>query len=149
MRLNGQGDEGLRGGGAGSLYIEIEVERDTYFERDGADVHTAVELRMAQAALGGTIPLRTLRGEVDLRVKSGTQPGEQVVLRGRGIHRLNGGERGNQYVHFNVAVPTILTAEQQELLEALDRTMDPNYEEDENEEEVCLHFPFIDPWQRR
>lgn len=129
MRLNGQGDEGLRGGGAGSLYVEIEVERDAYFERDGADVHTEVDINVAQAALGGSLPLRTLRGDVDLKIKGGTQPGEQVVLRGRGIHRLNGGERGNQYVHFNVTVPTSLTAEQRELLEKLDRSMDPNYEE--------------------
>ena len=94
MRLNGQGDDGMRGGSAGSLYVEIEVERDAYFERDGTDVHTEVPIRMTQAALGGTIPLRTLRGEVDLKVKAGTQPGQQVVLRGRGINRLNGGSEG-------------------------------------------------------
>ena len=57
---------------AGSLHVEIEVERDAYFERDGTDVHTEVPIRMTQAALGGTIPLRTLRGEVDLKVKAGT-----------------------------------------------------------------------------
>ena len=127
MRLNGQGDEGIRGGSRGNLYVEIEVERHPFFERDGADVHTEVNLRLAQAALGGTVPLKTLRGEVDLKLKAGTQPGDRVVLRGRGIQRLNGGERGNQFVHFNVQVPKSLTEEQRELLIAFDRTMDPDY----------------------
>lgn len=135
MRLSSQGDEGMRGGGAGSLYVEIEVERDVYFERDGADVHTDLSIRLSQAALGGTVPLKTLRGDVDLKVKAGTQPGEQVVLRGRGINRLNGGERGNHYVHFHVDVPSSLTDRQRALLEELDKTLDPDYDSEAEKEE--------------
>ncbi len=135
MRLNQQGDEGIRGGPSGSLYVEIEVERDAFFERDGADVHTEIPIRFSQAALGATIPLRTLRGEVDLKVKAGTQPGEQVVLRGRGIQKLNGGERGNQYVHFHVDIPQSLTPEQQDLLERLEESFEPTGRYDDEEEE--------------
>ena len=140
MRLAEQGDEGMRGGPSGSLYIEIEVEHDDYFNRDGSDVHTDVSIRYSQAALGTNIPLRTLRGDVELKVKSGTQPNEQVLLRNRGIHKLNGGERGHQYVRFIVETPRNLTEEQRELLEELEATygekrVDESEEEDEQEEE--------------
>tara|TARA_B110000208_G_C11658884_1_gene390852 strand:+ start:253 stop:807 length:555 start_codon:yes stop_codon:yes gene_type:complete len=124
MRLAEQGDEGMRGGPSGSLYIEIEVERDQYFQRDGSDVHTDVPIRFSQAALGTTIPLRTLRGEVELKVKAGTQPDEQVLLRNRGIHKLNGGQRGHQYVRFKVEIPKELTEEQKDLLEEFEETFE-------------------------
>jgi len=136
MRLSEQGDEGVRGGPNGSLYIEIEVERDAYFKRDGADVHTDVSLRISQAALGTTIPLRTLRGEVELKVKPGTQFDEQVLLRSRGIHKLNGGERGHQYVRFKVDVPRELTEEQHDLLEEFEATFHEQREMEMEEEEM-------------
>jgi len=141
MRLAEQGDEGMRGGPGGSLYIEIEVERDSYFQRDGSDVHTEVPIRFSQAALGTILPLRTLRGEVELKVKPGTQPDEQVLLRNRGIHKLNGGNRGHQYVRFKVEIPTTMTEEQKELLEDYEETFserrdDEEVEDDEDDEEM-------------
>jgi molecular chaperone DnaJ len=133
MRLAEQGDEGMRGGPSGSLYIEIEVENDSYFQRDGSDVHTDVSIRYSQAALGATVPLRTLDGEVELKVKSGTQPNDQVLLRNRGVHKLNGGERGHQYVRFVVNTPKELTDKQRELLEELEMTYDEGNRKNTND----------------
>ena len=68
--------------------------------------------------MGDKISLPTLKGEVDLKVPVGTQPGDRVVLRNRGIPVLNGGgRRGHQYVHFNVVVPKKLSERQRELLD--------------------------------
>eukprot|EP00163_Fabomonas_tropica_P017610 TRINITY_DN3127_c0_g2_i1.p1 TRINITY_DN3127_c0_g2~~TRINITY_DN3127_c0_g2_i1.p1 ORF type:complete len:489 (+),score=116.09 TRINITY_DN3127_c0_g2_i1:193-1659(+) len=123
MRLAGQGEAGLRGGPAGNLYIELEVQDDPDFERDGADVHLEVPISMSQAILGGTTTIRTLTGKAELKIKPGTQPGDRVVLRGKGIDKLQGNkQKGNQYVHFAVQLPTNLTSEQRELMEKFAET---------------------------
>ncbi len=74
---------------------------------------------MTAAALGTTLKLDTLDGPVDIEVKPGTQPGTVVPLRARGVPRLRGGGRGDLHLHLDVAVPTKLDAEQEELLRKL------------------------------
>ena len=91
LRVGGQGDDGLRGGPAGDLYVEVVVKQDPFFERDDTDVHVEIPISISQAILGDKISLPTLKGEVDLKVPVGTQPGDRVVLRNRGIPVLNGG----------------------------------------------------------
>jgi molecular chaperone DnaJ len=117
LRVVGQGDDGLRGGGAGHLFVEIVVKEDPFFKRDQSDVHVEVPISFVQACLGDKIAMPTLKGEVDLKVPSGTQPGDRLVMRNRGVPVLNGGgRRGHQYVHFDVKVPKKLTDRQKELL---------------------------------
>ena len=84
--------------------------------REGNDVYSTVDLTVTQAALGATVSVPTLEGDLDITFEPGTQPGEVRVLRGRGLPVLQGFGRGNQRVLVNVTVPRQLTEEQRRLL---------------------------------
>ena len=113
LKLSAQGSAGERGGPAGHIYVVLRVEADPFFEREGADVHVTVPLSIATLVLGGSVPVPTVRGEVELTVPPGTQPADTLVMRGRGIKRLNGGPPGHQYVHLKLLVPKTLTRKQE------------------------------------
>jgi molecular chaperone DnaJ len=121
IRLSGEGHAGGAGGRAGDAYIEVHVRPDERFVREGDDVYTTVDLTITQAALGATVSVPTLDGETELTFDPGTQPGEIVVLRGRGLPVLQGFGRGNERVLVNVTVPRRLTEEQRQVLEEFDR----------------------------
>ncbi len=120
IRVRGEGHAG-RGGPPGDVFVEVRVRSDPRFVRDGDDIVTAVDLTIAQAALGARLTVPTLDGEAELELPAGTQPGELRVLRGRGMPSLQGRGRGDQRVHVNVLVPRRLTAEQRRLLEEFER----------------------------
>jgi molecular chaperone DnaJ len=121
IRLSGEGHAGTAGARAGDVYVEVHVRPDERFVREGNDVYTTVDLTITQAALGATVAVRTLEGETEMTFEPGTQSGELVVLRGRGLPVLQGFGRGNQRVLVNVTVPRRLTDEQRRLLEEFDR----------------------------
>ena len=110
LRVAGAGQSGMRGGPPGNLYVQIVVEPDDRFIRDGYDVHTEVEVSMFQAALGTTVTIPTLEGDAEIDIDPGTQPGEVIVRRGKGVPVLGGRGRGDQRVHVAVTVPTKLDA---------------------------------------
>ena len=105
MRLTGQGDAGERGGPPGNMYVQVRVLDDPFFTRKGSDVFIDVPVTVSQAILGATIGIPTLKGEVELKVPAGSQPGDQLVLRGRGVKKLNSSAHGNQYVNLTVKIP--------------------------------------------
>jgi len=121
LRLSGEGDVGERGGGSGHFYVRINVEEDPFFRREGTDVHCDVPITFSQAALGATIPVPTVRGEAEVRVPPGTQPGEKSILRGKGLRRVGGmaSSAGNQVIHFKVEVPRNLSPGLKEAIIAL------------------------------
>src|SRR6266545_1754305 len=121
IRLSGEGHTGGLGGRAGDVYVEVLVRPDERFVREGNDVYTTVDLTLIQAALGSTVSVPTLEGEVELIFEPGTQPGEIRVLKGRGLPVLQGFGRGSQRVLVNVVVPRRLSEEQRRLLEAFER----------------------------
>jgi molecular chaperone DnaJ len=121
IRLSGEGHAGVLGGRAGDVYVEVHVHPDERFVREGNDVYTTVDLTVTQAALGATVAVPTLDGDVELTFEPGTQPGEIRVLRGHGLPVLQGFGRGNQRVLVNVTVPRRLTEEQRRLLEEFER----------------------------
>ena len=95
LRLVGRGEAAPQGGRAGNLYVILRVQADERFERDGADLHTEVAVSFPQLALGDTrrrFRRWTARREVD--IPPGTQPGETIALRGRGMPRLDGRGHG-------------------------------------------------------
>lgn len=98
------------------FYVTIDVKSDKTFQRDGADVFVNQDISLSMAALGGTIEVPTIDGEVKLKVRSGTQPGTTIRLRGRGIKRLRGFGRGDQYVRLQVRIPEKLTREQKKAI---------------------------------
>jgi molecular chaperone DnaJ len=124
IRLSGEGHAGLLGGRAGDVLVEVRIRADERFVREGDDVYTTVDLTFTQAALGATVQIRTLDGDEDLELAAGTQPGEIVVLKGRGMPVLQGFGRGDQRILVNVRVPRRLNDEQRRLLREFDEHTD-------------------------
>jgi molecular chaperone DnaJ len=120
IRLTGEGHAGLLGARAGDVYVQVHVRRDPRFVREGNDIYSTVDLTITEAALGATVTVPTLEGELELAFEPGTQPGEIRTLRGRGMPVLQGFGRGDQRVLVNVQVPRHLTDEQRRLLEEFD-----------------------------
>jgi molecular chaperone DnaJ len=124
IRLGGEGHAGTLGGQAGDAYVLVRVRHDERFVREGDDVYTTVELTITQAALGATVTVPTLDGDEELELSAGTQPGEVVVLPGRGMPVLHGRGRGDERVLVNVLVPRRLSDEQRRLLREFDEHAD-------------------------
>eukprot|EP00755_Sulcionema_specki_P006254 Sspe_Gene.34963::Locus_16974_Transcript_1_1_Confidence_1.000_Length_2388::g.34963::m.34963/K03686/dnaJ; molecular chaperone DnaJ len=119
LRIPNKGEAGTRGGQNGHLFIDVYVEDHHIFTRDGEDVHVVLPITVTQAALGGKVSLPTLSGDVTLTVSPGTQQGEKVVLRGKGIRKPNRNTVGDQYVHFHIMIPRNLSPKQRAALELL------------------------------
>nr|XP_043623251.1 chaperone protein dnaJ GFA2, mitochondrial-like [Erigeron canadensis] len=128
LRMSGAGGADPDGNRPGDLYLVIKVQEDPIFRREGPDIHVDAALNVTQAILGGTIQIPTLTGDVVLKVRPGTQPGQKVVLKGKGIKPRNSYFQGNQYVHFNVSMPTSLTKRQRELIEEFAKEEQGEYE---------------------
>jgi molecular chaperone DnaJ len=143
LRLVGRG-EAPPGAHPGNLYVVLHVEGDPRFERDGADLHTQVTVSFPQAALGDKVMVPVLIAdpdrdpaspasaaatdaeqgghetgpETEVEIPAGTQPGELLILRGRGLPRVDGRGTGNLVVHVKLVVPTTLATEEEEHLRA-------------------------------
>jgi molecular chaperone DnaJ len=132
VRVAGRGHAGERGGPPGDLIVVVRVREDERFLRDGDDLVTVLDVPFALAALGTTLDVPTLDGDVPLDVPAGTQPGETLLLRGRGMPRLGRGRPGDLRVVVNVAVPRRLSRRQRELLEELaDTQAEDQHRDDE------------------
>jgi molecular chaperone DnaJ len=125
LRVPGQGAPGPGGAPAGDLYVEIDIEGDDRFERDGVDLVTRVRIPFTDAALGSEVLVAALEPEPEeaaltLSVPPGTQSGAVFTMKGHGVPRLDGRGRGSLVVIVQVDVPTALTAKARELLAELD-----------------------------
>jgi molecular chaperone DnaJ len=123
MRISGRGHAGERGGPAGDLYVVVRVKEDERFLRDREDLITVVDVSAPHAALGTTIQVPTLDGEVPLEVPAGTQPGETIVMNGRGMPPIGRGRTGDLKVVVNVVIPRRLSRKQKDLLEEFAASM--------------------------
>ncbi|MDP9497369.1 MAG: molecular chaperone DnaJ [Actinomycetota bacterium] len=119
VRLTGEGEVGPGGGPAGDLFVEVVEREHPVFTREGDELHCRVPLPMTAAALGTSLKLETLDGEEQIEVAPGTQPGEVITLRARGVPHLRGTGRGDLHVHLDVQTPTRLDGRQEELLREL------------------------------
>jgi molecular chaperone DnaJ len=132
IRISGEGHVGRLGGRPGDVYVLVRVRPDERFIRDGDDIVSTVALTMTQAALGGTVTVPTLDGDVELELKPGTQPGEVKVLKGKGMPVLQRMRHGDHRILVNVLVPRHLTDEQRRSLEEFERAeTERTYETDE------------------
>jgi molecular chaperone DnaJ len=117
IRLSNEGEVGLRGGPAGSLYVAVHVTPHPQLRREGTELIYEADISIAQAALGTTIQVPTVDGDEPLEIKAGTQPGAEIRLRGRGVpHLRRTGSKGDLHVFVNVVVPAKLSKRQRELL---------------------------------
>lgn len=117
MRIPSRGEGGYNGGPDGDLFLNIRVQADDFFHQQGANLFVEVPITYTQAALGSTIAIPTIHGDVDLKVPAGTQTGSKLRLRGKGIHSKRG--HGDQYVTVNVKIPTSLSSDEKKLLREL------------------------------
>jgi len=122
IKIKGHGGPGINGGPNGDLYISFHIVNNTKFRRDGNDLHTTVDLDLYTAVLGGEIILDTLDGKVKLKVKSETQNGSKIKLKGKGfpVYKKEG-EFGDLVITFQIKTPTNLTDKQKELFEQLSK----------------------------
>jgi molecular chaperone DnaJ len=128
MRVPGQGMPGPNGAAPGDLYVEVDVENDSRFERDGADLVARVHIPFTDAALGGEIHAPALEPDEDeasfsVTIPPGTQSGEVFTVKARGVPRLDGRGRGSLVIVVQVEVPTALTPRARELLEQLSQEL--------------------------
>ena len=119
IQLSGQGEVGPGGGPAGDLFVEIVESPHPVFSRRGDDLHCTVPVPMTAAALGTVLELETLDGLEEIDIRPGTQAGQVIPLRGRGVAHLRAAGRGDLLVHVDVVTPTKLDADQEELLRRL------------------------------
>ena len=119
LSVTGKGHAGRRGGPAGDAVVVVEEIEHEHFEREEDDVFTHVVVDFPTAALGGEVEVPTLEGTSILKIDSGTQPGTNLRMKGKGIPHLNSKGKGDQIVRFNVFVPTNLSSEEKKLLKGL------------------------------
>ncbi|MCY4401284.1 MAG: DnaJ domain-containing protein [Candidatus Poribacteria bacterium] len=121
LRVRGHG-ESIGAGTSGDLLVQISVQSHPTISRDGLDLVTDVKVPMTTAALGGTARVETLTGNVDLKIPSGAQPGQQLRIRGQGIVDPSG-RNGDLRVRITVEIPKSLTRKQKDLLKQLAKTL--------------------------
>jgi molecular chaperone DnaJ len=112
---------GQGGGPPGDLYVDIEVIPEERFERDGTDLVTRARLSFAQAALGASTAIQLPDDSVvTIDVAAGTQPGEVISVKGKGMPRVDGRGRGALQVVVTVEVPRTLNARARDLIRDLE-----------------------------
>ncbi len=126
IRLSGEGEAGVRGGAAGDLYVYISIRTHQFFVRKDADINFEMPLRFTTAALGGSVEIPTIDGtKTKLQIPEGTQNGDRLRLKGKGMSVINsGGRRGDMYVRINIETPIKLSSDERELLQKLDSAME-------------------------
>ena len=127
LTLRGEGHAGPSGGPSGDLIVAIKEAKDDYFERRGVDIYCQVEVPYTSVALGGDIRVRTIDGEVDLKIPAGTQSEKLMRLKGKGLPDLQGHHKGSQYVKIHVHTPGNLTAREIELLRELEKVQESDH----------------------
>jgi molecular chaperone DnaJ len=136
LRSSGNGEAGIRGGGAGDLYVVIHIKEHPIFQREEDNLFCEVPISFTLAALGGEIAVPTLEGKANLKVPAGTQSGQVFKLRGKGVVNVNARDRGDLLARLLVEIPTRLNGEQRQKLEEFAALC--------GEENTPLHKSFFD-----
>jgi len=123
IRLGGEGEAGRNGGPPGDLYVEVHVREHPIFERDGEHLSCEVPISFATAALGGTVDVPTLDGDVTLKIPAETQSGRVFRLRDKGVKPVRGSSRGDLFCRVVVETPVHLSADQRELVRQLEESL--------------------------
>jgi molecular chaperone DnaJ len=117
LRLRGEGDAGRRGAAAGDLYVHVRVRADSRFMREGVDIRSVLSILVVDAILGTEISVDTVHGPVSLNIPDGTQPGQIMRIKGKGLPELNSRHVGDHYVTVNVEVPKKLSRAERKIVE--------------------------------
>jgi len=117
IRLRGQGEVAAYAGGAGDLFLRLHVKPSKDFVRDGNDIRTTKRIGFSQAALGDKVEVITLDGKVKLKIPTGTESGQEFILRGKGVRASR--QTGDMIVTVQIETPKKLSREQKKLIEQL------------------------------
>jgi molecular chaperone DnaJ len=131
IRLQGRGNAGLHGGPAGDLYLIVRTGTHPVFTRVGDDIHINVPVTIAEASLGAKVDVPTIDGRAQLKIPPGTQSGQKLRLRERGVENAQRpGTRGDQIVTVDVVVPTLQDERSREIMRELAKlnNQDPRVE---------------------
>ncbi|WDM85397.1 molecular chaperone DnaJ [Ehrlichia sp. JZT12] len=121
IRLNGKGEAGYRGARSGDLYVYSNIKKHKFFTRVGSDLYCNVPIKMTTAALGGNIEMPSIDGTwTKVKVPEGSQSGDKLRLKEKGMPVINSSKRGDMYIQVTVEIPVNLTKEQKELLKKFD-----------------------------
>lgn len=126
VRVAGEGGRGVAGAPPGDLILVIRVQPHPFFQREGDDIRIELPVTFVEAALGGKVSVPTIDGPVTMTIPPGTQSGQELRLKGKGVKHLGRSGRGDQYVRIRVVVPEKLTKRQKELLEEFAETWKEN-----------------------
>ena len=119
IRVSGKGETGFGGAAAGDLYLRVRIAAHPDFQIQGSDLTADLDLAPWEAVLGATVEVKTLEGSVKVRIPAGTNPGQQLRVRGQGLPRGGAGERGDLLVKLAVKIPDSVTPAERELWEHL------------------------------
>lgn len=119
VRLSGKGEPGVNGGPSGDLYVHIRITPHKDWVRNNYDVHSNEGVSNLMAILGGEIKVKTLQGEVKVKIPAGTQPGKVFKLKGYGVKKLHSEEKGDHFVKINVIIPSKLSKKEKTLYQEL------------------------------
>ncbi|MDP1629761.1 MAG: DnaJ C-terminal domain-containing protein, partial [bacterium] len=119
IKIAGEGEISQKGGLAGDLYVRIHIKPHRLFQREGDNLFYELPLAFSQAVLGAQIEILTIDGAVDLKIPAGAESGKILLIKGKGMKRIDSVGRGDLYVKIQVKTPKSLTREQKELLEKL------------------------------
>ncbi|HEC18706.1 MAG TPA: J domain-containing protein [Gammaproteobacteria bacterium] len=123
IRLAGQGGQGMGGGPAGDLFLEVEFRPHRWYRVEGADLYLDLPVTPWEAALGATVKVPTPKGPVDLKIPAGSSSGKKLRLKGRG---LPGKSPGDLYVVLEVALPPADTEDAKRLYKEMQEKMSFN-----------------------
>ena len=133
IRPSGEGEAGVRGGPTGDLYIFIEVQPHTIFEREGPNIYCHVPVTMTKAALGGEIEVPTIDGgKSRVKIPAGSQSGTQMRLKGKGMPGLRSTAKGDLFLEISVETPVNLSTKQKDLLKEFESMGQDNSPKSQN-----------------
>lgn len=131
VRITGEGEVGYRGSTPGDLYVRLHVKNHDTFKREREHIYSEVPVSFYQAALGTSINIQGLDGEMSLKIPAGTQSGKFFRLKGKGVPYINSSSRGDHYVTVRVVTPTKLTKKEKDLFKKLAEEQGESVEVDE------------------
>jgi molecular chaperone DnaJ len=132
IRITGEGHAGDTGAPAGDLYVQVAVNEDARFVRDGLDIVVQMAVPVTDAMTGGTLTVPTVEGDTEMELRPGTQPGDELVLKGKGFPAIGARGRGDQRVVVEVKVPRVITEEGRAAVARLgEQLTERSYREDE------------------
>ena len=122
VRMTGKGETGKNGGTNGDLYIEFTVDKHPLYTREKDDLYIEMPVTVTECVLGASRRIKTIEGEIELKVPSSSQNGDMLRVKGKGMTNARTGKVGDLYVVLKLVLPNRLTREQKDLFMQLNET---------------------------